>query len=283
MEKMASDQFSALAHPQRLAVLRLLIRRHPDRVAAGELAEVLALKPSTLSAHLSGLMAADLVSQTRAGRSLRYGVRIESMRALVDFLLLDCCRGRPDLCGAVLSPLAPIARARTMPDRRHSVLFICSGNSARSIMAEALLRQLAGDRFMAFSAGTRPYSEINPFALELLQARGHDTAPLRAKHVSEFRGPDAPSLDFVFTVCDRAANEDCPAWPGQPVTAHWGLTDPVKAEGTPAERALAFHRTYGALRNRLAAFVALPLETLDRLSLQRAVDVLGREAAAENA
>jgi arsenate reductase len=167
-----------------------------------------------------------------------------------------------------------------MPETRPSyrVLFICTGNSARSIFAETLLRELGGARFEVFSAGTRPRSELNPFAVQVLRDKGHDITGLRAKTVAEFQGPDAPSFDFVFTVCDRAANEDCPPWPGQPVSGHWGLPDPVQAEGTEAERALAFQNVYGALRNRVQAFVALPIEALDAMSLQRAVDEIGRDA-----
>lgn len=163
-----------------------------------------------------------------------------------------------------------------MPDRKFRVLFICTGNSARSIFAESILRDTAGDRFEVFSAGTRPRSELNPFALEVLGQKGHDTSVLRAKNVAEFQGADAPKFDFVFTVCNQAANEDCPAWSGQPVSAHWGMPDPVKAEGTDAQKALAFQQAYGALRNRIRVFAALPIDALDRISLQNAVDEIGR-------
>ena len=166
---------------------------------------------------------------------------------------------------------------------RYNVLFICTGNSARSIFAEALLRAEAGDRFEAHSAGTRPYSELNPFALDVLRDKGHDLAPLRAKNVAEFQGEGAPRLDFVFTVCDRAANEECPPWPGQPVTGHWGVPDPVRAEGTDAQKALAFQQAYGALKNRIKAFTALPFDQLDRMALQRAVDDIGVQSPAADA
>lgn len=277
MESLTPFRLATLGHPQRLALFRLLMRRYPDRVAAGELAQALDLKPSTLSAYLAALMQAGLVSQTRAGTSLRYTVAIEAVRAMFDELLLDCCRGRPDVCSPVSLSLAQ--GGSPMPARPLSVLFICTGNSARSIFAEALLRDLGGDRFTAHSAGTRPYSELNPFALKVLADKGHDVSVLRAKNVSEFQGEDAPVFDFVFTVCDQAANEDCPAWEGQPVSAHWGMPDPVKATGTDAEQSLAFQQAYGALRNRILAFTALPFDSLDRLSLQRAVDDIGRTPA----
>ena len=162
-----------------------------------------------------------------------------------------------------------------MLDTDFDVLFICSGNSARSIFAEALLRDLGKGKFQAFSAGTRPNSELNPFALEVLRRNGHDVSSLRAKHLSEFQMPDSISMDFVFTVCDTAAAEECPPWPGQPITGHWGLPDPVKATGTDAEKALVFAQTYGVLRRRIASFVELPFESLSRLALQTQVDHIG--------
>ncbi|MEZ5870201.1 MAG: helix-turn-helix domain-containing protein [Defluviimonas denitrificans] len=276
METLIPSRLTTLGHPQRLALFRLLMRRYPDRVPAGELAGALGLKPSTLSAYLSALMQAGLVSQERAATSLRYAIDMEEVRRTFDYLLLDCCRGRPELCLPV-----PTKGPETMTDRKYNVLFICTGNSARSIFAEAILRKEAGDRFNVHSAGTRPQSSLNPFALDVLRQNGHDTAPLRSKTVAEFQGPDAPNFDFVFTVCNQAANEDCPAWTGQPVSAHWGMPDPVKAEGTEAERNLAFHQAYGALQNRIRAFAALPIAALDRISLQKAVDAIAGTGVSE--
>lgn len=163
-----------------------------------------------------------------------------------------------------------------MSDRKYKVLFICTGNSARSIFAESILRKEGGERFEAFSAGTSPRSELNPFALDVLRQKGHDISVLRAKNIAEFQGEAAPTFDFVFTVCNRAANEECPPWSGQPVSAHWGMPDPVKAEGTDAQKSLAFHQAYGALHNRIKVFTALPIAALDRISLQKAVDDIGR-------
>ena len=163
-----------------------------------------------------------------------------------------------------------------MTDQKFNVLFICTGNSARSIFAEAILRDLSPDRFNVYSAGTKPKSDLNPFALEVLEHNGHDVSELRAKNIGEFQTEDAPALDFVFTVCDQAANEECPAWQGQTISAHWGLPDPVKVQGTDAEKSLAFRQTYGALRNRMTGFTALPIASLDRISLQKAVDDIGQ-------
>ncbi|SDD57569.1 helix-turn-helix domain-containing protein [Ruegeria marina] len=277
MEELIPSRLSILGHPQRLAVFRLLMRRYPDRVPAGELAEALDLKASTLSAYLSALQQAGLVSQERVGTSLLYQVAMTEVRRTFDYLLLDCCRGRPELCSHV--SLSSAKGNTPMSDRKYKVLFICTGNSARSIFAEAILRKEAGDRFEAYSAGTRPRSELNPFALEVLRHKGHDTSVLRAKNIAEFQGENVPKFDFVFTVCNQAANEECPAWTGQPVSAHWGMPDPVKTEGTDAQKSLAFQQAYGALQNRIKAFAALPIASLDRISLQKAVDDIGRTDA----
>ena len=272
---------ATLGHPQRLAVFRLLMRRFPDEVPAGEIAQAMGVKASTLSAYLSALVEVGLVSQHRAGASLRYTVHMSGVQHLFADLMVGCCRGRPDLCPPLSMPMP--TGGTPMAHRSYNVLFICTGNSARSIFAESILRKEGGGRFNAFSAGTQPYSELNPFALEVLKAKGHDTSVLRSKNVSEFQGPGAPHLDFVFTVCNRAANEDCPVWEGQPLTGHWGMPDPVRAEGTDAQKSLAFQQAYGALRNRIIAFVALPFEQLDRIALQKAVDDIGRTEAGANA
>ncbi|WP_147108327.1 helix-turn-helix domain-containing protein [Tateyamaria sp. syn59] len=271
---MLLDQLSTLSHPERMRVFRLLMRRCPDAVPAGEVADVLGFKPSTTSVYLSALQKVGLIGQTRVGTSLRYAVDLHGAREMVAQLFLDCCNGRPDLCPPAM--VDPSTRIESMSDQKHDVLFICTGNSARSIFAEAIMRSEASERFNVFSAGTKPSSELNPFAVEMLQQKGIDTSDLRAKNVAEFQGDDAPHLDFVFTVCDLAANEECAPWEGQPISAHWGLPDPVKAEGTDAEKRLAFQQTYGAMRNRILAFANLPLHTLSRASLQQEVDEIGR-------
>jgi arsenate reductase (thioredoxin) len=163
-----------------------------------------------------------------------------------------------------------------MTDRPYNVLFLCTANSARSIMAEAILNKIAPGKFRAFSAGSQPKGQINPRALQLLQSLGYDTSGFRSKSWSEFAEPGAPLLDFVFTVCDNAAGETCPVWPGQPMTAHWGVPDPALATGSPAEVALAFKDTYRMLNQRIGIFAALPLRSLDRLSLQNKLREIGR-------
>ncbi len=163
-----------------------------------------------------------------------------------------------------------------MADRPYNVLFLCTGNSARSIMAEAVLNKLGAGKFRAFSAGSHPKGWVHPEALRLLQGLGYDTSRFRSKSWSEFADPSAPLLDFVFTVCDNAAGETCPVWPGQPMTAHWGVPDPAEAEGTPAEIALAFNDAYRMLFQRIGIFTSLPLRSLDQLSLQRKLREIGR-------
>jgi arsenate reductase (thioredoxin) len=168
-------------------------------------------------------------------------------------------------------------------DRPFNVLFLCTGNSARSILAEAILGKLGADRFHAYSAGSQPNGQINRHTLQLLENLGYDTSSFRSKSWSEFARLGAPVLDFVFTVCDNAAGESCPVWPGQPMTAHWGVPDPAEATGTPAEIALAFKDAYRMLHQRIGVFTALPIPSLDRLSLQQRLTDIGRmdDAAAK--
>lgn len=170
--------------------------------------------------------------------------------------------------------------ANAQPKRPFTVLFLCTGNSARSILAEAILNTVGHGRFHALSAGSHPKGEVNPAAIKLLAGMGYATANLRSKPWDEFSGPNAPPLDFVFTVCDDAAGEACPVWPGQPMTAHWGLPDPAAATGSDAEIALAFAEAYRVLNNRISLFASLPLASLSRLSLQDRLDEIGHASAA---
>jgi protein-tyrosine-phosphatase len=162
-----------------------------------------------------------------------------------------------------------------MPERRYNVLFLCTGNSARSIMAEAILNKIGSGNFSAYSAGSQPKGEPHPQTLALLSSLDYDTSQFRSKSWNEFTKPGAPTLDFVFTVCDNAAGETCPFWPGQPMTAHWGVPDPAAATGNPAEIALAFKDTYRMLHQRIAIFAALPLSSLDAMSLQAKLKAIG--------
>jgi arsenate reductase len=163
-----------------------------------------------------------------------------------------------------------------MTEEAYNVLFLCTGNSARSILAECILNREGRGRFQAFSAGSHPKGQVHPLAMELLKKMNHPTGDLRSKSWDEFAKPGVPALDFVFTVCDNAANEVCPIWPGQPMTAHWGVPDPAAAAGSDAERHLAFADAYRMLSNRISVFASLPLRSLDRLTLQRRLQEIGR-------
>ncbi len=164
-------------------------------------------------------------------------------------------------------------------DRPLNVMFLCTHNSARSIIAECVMNRLGMGRFKGFSAGSQPSGRVHPFAIDLLKNSNYDTSTLRSKSWHEFTGPDAPHLDFVFTVCDNAAAETCPVWPGQPMTAHWGLPDPSAVEGTESERHFAFADTHRMLYQRISIFTSLPLASLDKLALQSKLDEIGRSRA----
>ena len=160
--------------------------------------------------------------------------------------------------------------------KTYNVLFLCTGNSARSIFAERLVDRLGRGRFRGFSAGSRPAGSVNPLALKVLERNDFPTGSLRSKNWAEVAGAGAPKMDFVFTVCDSAAAEPCPVWPGQLMTAHWGIPDPAKAEGSEAERMLAFRHALAALERRIEIFINLPIESLDRFKLQQSLDEIGR-------
>ena len=279
----ATRAFSALGHDGRLAVFRLLMRHAPHGVRAGDIAGALDMRPNTLSTNLGLLQDAGLIRSCRDGRAILYCVNLPAAGALAAYFVDDVGRGRPDVI-AQIAHLAPSDQRDnpTMPninDTDFDVLFICSGNSARSIFAEALLRDIGKGKFQAFSAGTKPGTQLNPFALDVLKRNGHDISNMRSKHISEFQAPGMPVMDFVFTVCDTAAHEECPPWPGQPITGHWGLPDPVKVVGSDAEKGLAFAQIYGDLRRRITAFAALPFEALSRVALQSQIDALGDKAS----
>ena len=158
-----------------------------------------------------------------------------------------------------------------------NVLFLCTGNSARSIMAEAILNRLGAGKFRAYSAGSQPKGKVNPHTIQLLQSLGYDTSGFRSKSWNEFAKPGAPALDFAFTVCDNAAGEVCPVWPGQPMTAHWGVPDPAVVKGTPEQIERAFRDAYLILERRINLFLGLPLSSLDKLAIQNEINRIGRQ------
>jgi len=167
-----------------------------------------------------------------------------------------------------------------MTEKTYNVLFLCTGNAARSIIAEAILNHLGQGRFKAYSAGSHPKGRPHPYAIELLRKLDFDVDGLRSKSWDEFDGPEAPPLDFVFTLCDDAASEDCPSWPGQPMTAHWGMPDPAATQGGEIERRLAFADALRILSNRISIFTSLPVRSLDMISLQKRIDEIGDKAPA---
>ncbi|MEV8467751.1 helix-turn-helix domain-containing protein [Fluviibacterium sp. DFM31] len=278
----AITALAALSQGTRLDVFRLLVKAGDAGMLSGELGTALDVRPNTMSANLSVLHSAGLVRNTREGRAIRYFADMAGMGRLLAFLTEDCCGGRPDLCRSMIADISCTDKGTSMPNRTYNVLFLCTGNSARSLIAEEVMNREGLGRFRGFSAGSRPTGAPNPHAIRVLKANNHDTDHLRSKSWDEFGGPDAPKMDFVFTVCDNAANEECPFWPGQPVSAHWGLPDPAAVDGTEAEVGLAFAETYRKLRNRISIFVNLPLDTLDGFALQNRLDDIGKTGALES-
>lgn len=283
----AIEILSALAHEGRLAIFRLLVRRAPDAVAAGEIALAMGVRGSTMSNQLGELERVGLIRSHRKGRSILYRADLGAAGGLLAFLATDCCKGRPEAClpiaNAVFGREDGFANTCEQGDgmeRPYNVLFLCVGNSARSIFAEAILKRVAPRRFNAYSAGSHPRGEVHPRAAALLKHLNYDLGGYRSKSWDEFAQDGAPPLNFVFTVCDKAANEICPVWPGQPMTAHWGVPDPAEATGSETEIGLAFTEAYRYLFNRISAFSALPIEGLDKLALQKQLDEIGRQAPA---
>lgn len=268
-----AEALTALGHPGRLAVFRLLARRAPHGVRPSEIAGALDLKANTLSAYVTTLTRAGLLLTWREGRSVYYGVNVDRIGALVDFLVNDCCRGRPELCAPLAARSLERLARHDAAGRPLEVLFVCTGNSARSIFAEAILNAEGRGRFRAHSAGTNPAKRVRPEATKVLKARGHETKGLAPKSLAAFEGPGAPRMDAVITVCDRAANEDCPPLPGLPVTAHWGVPDPA-ATGAK-DRDEAFEAAYEALAERIRRFLASATGELDLAGLQRRLDAAG--------
>jgi protein-tyrosine-phosphatase/DNA-binding transcriptional ArsR family regulator len=275
----------ALAQESRLKIFRLLVQCGPDGMAAGDIARRLKLPQNTLSFHVAILSRARLVASRKVGRSIIYFVDLEGTRDLLSFLVEDCCGGKAELCGPLIASaeaqlLSRVRRRTTMQvvssNPPLNVLFLCTGNSARSIMAECIMNRLGLGKFKAYSAGSYPKGAVNPHALAVLRKSNFDVSQLRSKSWDEFAGPDASKLDFVFTVCDDAAKEVCPLWPGQPMSAHWGLPDPAKAQGTEAEQGLAFADCFRMLYQRISIFVSLPFDKLTKLSLQKHLDEIGQ-------
>ncbi len=286
----------AVADRTRLRILKLL---EGGELCVCQIVAVLGLSPATVSKHLSLLKGAGLLRMRRDGRWAYYRLAepgaapfVAEARALAAALPADDAVAAGDrarlaqvgamnmseVCGRAFDP--PEAKEPPMRDAPYNVLFLCTGNAARSILAESLLNAETGGKFRAFSAGSHPKGEIDPTVLTLLQKTGLSTEGLRSKSWDEFAVPGAPRMDFVFTVCDNAAGEVCPIWPGQPMTAHWGVPDPAGFQGTEAEKAAFCAEVMRMLRTRIGIFAALPFASLDRLSLQKRLEAIGKERSA---
>ena len=284
-KKSALVALAALAQESRLDVFRLLVQVGPEGLAARKIADHLGITPPALSFHLKELTHANLVSPRPAGRSIIYTANLDTMGALVEYLSEDCCKGIP--CGPVGALWSNgAARASStmqafdrngdsMEDKIYNVLFLCTGNSSRSIMAEALLNTMGKGRFRGYSAGSHPTGAVNPFALEQVRATGYPLAQLRSKSWDEFARPDALRMDFIFTVCDNAAGEPCPVWPGHPVSAHWGFQDPAAALGTDEQKRDAFNKVYRQIMTRMNLFTRLPLNMLEKNAIQAQLNGIG--------
>lgn len=270
----AAARFAALSQETRLNLMRLLATKGASGMAAGELATALGQKPPTLSFHLAALEQAGLVQSTRQGRHIIYAVRFAGLRALFSFLTETCCGGRPDLCGD-LARLLPEAEPEVHMTAAFNVLFLCTHNSARSLMAEAILDQVGKGKFNAYSAGSDPAREPMPEVLTKLRILGHDVERLRCKSWDEFTGPDAPRMDFVITLCDVLQGQQCPDFGDKPVTGAWPLPDPAKFTGSAVEHAIMINELYGMIRRRLDIFVNLPYASLDRMALKKRLDEIG--------
>lgn len=267
--------FGALGQESRLGVLRLLLERHPGGMPAGELAEKLRMPASTTSFHLSALEKAGVIGSDRQGRQVIYSARMSVLRDVLGFLTETCCGGRPELCGdlANLLPSAPEKVAGVQP--AFNVLFLCTRNSARSIMAEAILQRAGKGKFRAYSAGSDPGDAPMPEVLEKLKAVGDDISGLHSKSWERFMGPDAPRMDFVIALCDTLDEQPCPDFGEAALTAKWAMPDPAKFMGSPVERSTMLNELYASLYRRITIFINLPFEKLERMALKVRLDEIG--------
>ncbi len=277
----AAQAFAALGQETRLDLLRALLGAGPNGIAAGEMAARLGVPSSTLSFHLRALDQAGLVAATRQGRNLIYAAQVDRLRAVLAFLADGCCDGDPARCGDLHRILEPHKETARMTPATFNVLFLCTRNSARSIMAEAILNDIGAGRFRAFSAGSDPLpTGPLPGVLAQLKGLGHDVSGLRSKSWDAFTGPDAPRMDFVIALCDVLNVQACPDFEGTHVTAAWPLPDPAKFSGSDTERATLMNELYAALHRRLGIFTSLPFGTLDRMALKARIDELAQPLAA---
>lgn len=273
----AIEGFGSLAQPTRLQALRLLLATHPESLAAGEIARRCEVPHNTMSTHLATLLRAGLIAAEKDGRAMNYRADITGFRALIDFLAHDCCNGKPELCGVLpdMSFQQPQDPAPDVVTPAFNVLFLCTHNSARSIMAEALLQKIGKGRFNVYSAGSEPGEAPMPEVLNRLSHLGHDVAHLRCKSWDEFSGPEAPRMDFVIALCDTPQGQFCPDLGKKFVTGAWPLPDPAQFTGSQSERTTLLNELYAMIRRRVEIFVSLPFAALDRMALKARLDEIG--------
>lgn len=266
-------QLQALAQPSRLAAMRVLARHRPFGLPAGDIARLLAVPHNTMSTHLATLEEAGLVRSRREGRSIIYAAEPNACALLAGQLSADL---DPPAKRGVRAASLPVRAEPKETAKPWRVLVLCTRNSARSLMAEALINREGRGRFMAVSAGSLPGAAPNPSALRLLADLGYPTKALAAKSWAGFAEAGAEPIDFVITVCDEAAGEPCPAWPGHPLAAHWGIPDPIEAGASEAEERVAVLTAYRQLGQRVTAFVNLPITQMDLATLKAEIQAIGR-------
>jgi ArsR family transcriptional regulator, arsenate/arsenite/antimonite-responsive transcriptional repressor / arsenate reductase (thioredoxin) len=266
-------QLAGLAQPSRLAAMRLLARHRPFGLPAGDIARLLAVPHNTMSTHLATLEEAGLVRSRRQGRSVIYAAEPNACALLAGQLAADLDPPAKRRTRAAALPVRADIDAIATPFR---VLVLCTANSARSLMAEALINREGRGRFQAVSAGSRPGPGPNPQVLKLLADLGYPTVSLAAKGLAAFADASAEPIDFVVTVCDQAAGEPCPAWPGHPLSAHWGIADPILPGASAAEERAAILLAYRQLAARVTAFISLPIAEMDLATLKAELQAIGR-------
>ena len=277
-EASAIEGFGSLAQSTRLAAVRHLLAVHPQSLPAGEIARLCAVPHNTMSTHLGILNRAGLILVEKDGRSMNYRANVSGFQGLLKFLSQDCCNGRPELCGSAFQLPLEADAAKTVEEfvrPAFNVLFLCTQNSARSIIAEALLEKIGRGRFRAYSAGSEPAREPVPEVIDRLKALGHDVSRLRSKSWDEFKGPDAPRMDFVIALCDAPNGQFCPDLGEQFVTGAWPLPDPARFTGSPAERTTLLNELYAMIRRRIEIFTSLPFDSLSRMAVKARLDEIG--------
>jgi arsenate reductase len=276
--ELAAERFATIGQPTRLQAFRLLLSVYPESLGAGEIARRCDVPHNTMSTHLATLTRTGLIEVSKDGRAMNYRAGLSGYRGLVQYLTDECCGGRPELCDGKLE--ATTSAAPDVVSPAFNVLFLCTHNSARSIIAEAVLARAGRGRFTAYSAGSEPAIAPLPEVIEQLRKAGHDVDDLRCKSIGEFTGPDAPRMDFVIALCDTPEGQFCPEIDNRYVTAAWPLPDPARFDGSALERTTLLNELYAMIRRRVDIFVSLPFQSLDRMALKARLDEIGDSALA---